>query len=1624
MTDYHISPSGNDTTGTGSVSAPFLTVAKANTLLATAVGGDKLRFYGGASFTDAVLTATSKTYTGAGVTIESYGTGVATIGVASATTHGALFTSCSGLYIRNIDIVKPSGVASESPNDTKACLAFDSCTGVLVEDVNTTGSARGVSIYGTGSSVTVNRVIAKHAWVAAFACAGAGTATFTEITGQGSGYATSYASSTATATFGVDLLLEGTVTVVVDGITTANAKGWCVRALQTVNRANVFRLQTVHDRNDRLKGWVYSSSTAGITIRDSALRVLKTSGLGTFDHVEVPAGGKVAFTNTAIYDDHRTGTIDTIDYSGAELTLTNCLIYQASAHTIIRKSGGATNPVGTKNCYYVQTPSGSPFDTGAGITYAAWAALYETNSLNVDPQLANTNVPGVKIVKVAATSPLINAGSNLSAGYGSVIPRDLFGTTRSTALGSGVWVQWSIGAHEVLAPTAQSFIEGSSNARLDSATDIVSYASRRVLPPFAGFPLIDHEVSVNVVPTLGIKQVGLWAVGGPVGGFTGTPSQPFTVNPYDTTFRAGSDQALEAAGLWDLGRTPGTDDPRRITVVLKPTTSGVPTALSSLSLEVGAVLPAGTGPGLNQTTTIGPLSGVSYGTSAALRLKIKYVGPTASGHRLHLTVLVNSVEILTNWELVLPIEWISGSGIPGAAGPAGYAGIVGARSTFSGALALSTPSWTGFAGSVVGGLSALPLPVALAGEAREKFSAAPRAAVPNRCRNGAFTAHAGLYGANYAVQRLVGAVPLPPPVTPGGGPTSQSDPPLRLHLQIIWDGHQLNGSYATSARTALSSYLSQHCPLDGGVALSILWHGYSTGFYSGGFRGNPSNNFYGSVLPLLAPTRVTSANLSTLLSTVAGIPDGVGQGTAYGTVLQQSVTTFAAGVPSSDSVIDYGGGRVVLFMCGLTNFLGVNGANTVPVGFTNDVTAFLQQPNLLEASLFAFRAPTTTFSPTDSANPFTAYFPLTTPALTVATSSLATPLALSTDASTPAGAVTPAEMATALDTIIDRRRVQWEVAHPISLPGTIDPQLGGAVAPIPADSVYTSAYQSGPDHEAGWAFTTSGERSAESPLGAWSIYGAAAGVEVAPQDDDADNWSYDGGSLLRITFASAGTLYMRQDLQDVRPFRGQQLTFAYSGRASGRSTQVKAVVWFDDVPQTLSVDYSSTFGVRTRRVVVKSVPKSVKKVAFGFEISGRVGSGVGLSGVALALGDYAFDLPYTACADDTALPPGTLIMVTGAECPSGFMHVPEADDRLIYTTAGDPGFLQRTFTSQPTAAAGVAYDSDLDVVCVLNTQAGQARPAAKTTNLAWVDELLSRRLPRNGRVRVAIIAGNSAAPGVVVLPPTFLDDDAASTVSAALASLATLDNAHAFSVTGAAIAANLTAAYNMLAAQNGRTRVVLFNVGGDVNLTESSIVTAATALHGLARMRAVSAVVVESKLSTAVTRGAEALIYPSPALEAPGLLFAATGGYPGSAAANFWSGQPYYAGVYAGSVFAEEIADLLVSIDEELDIGQGVGTALFTGGVEEHDHVAAPAGSPLGAADVYEEASSAAMSTTAPIPINDQAVVRGYPFGYYPSKRRPEDPPTYAVGINHTHAVQTNMTSFPPAFPMRLCRKL
>lgn len=214
-------------------------------------------------------------------------------------------------------------------------------------------------------------------------------------------------------------------------------------------------------------------------------------------------------------------------------------------------------------------------------------------------------------------------------------------------------------------------------------------------------------------------------------------------------------------------------------------------------------------------------------------------------------------------------------------------------------------------------------------------------------------------------------------------------------------------------------------------------------------------------------------------------------------------------------------------------------------------------------------------------------------------------------------------------------------------------------------------------------------------VGNWAISGekdSAGAVDFDPIDGvtGVRRRSFDSGRLLRVTFYDDVTITLEQEIEVINQFRGMPATFAFSAVKIEGEVKVWAEYDFGTETAESYPFFSSQIG-SYRRVMhaIEECPLGLEKVVVRLKVKGRKGYAIGLAGCSFALGRFDLSLPYSENPGDVALPRGTVILWEGDEPPPGFRALPEADEKMLYQTFGDPNVLSGGREEYPESAGGL-----------------------------------------------------------------------------------------------------------------------------------------------------------------------------------------------------------------------------------------------------------------------------------------------------------------------------------------------
>lgn len=1201
----------------------------------------------------------------------------------------------------------------------------------------------------------------------------------------------------------------------------------------------------------------------------------------------------------------------------------------------------------------------------------------------------------------------------------------------------------------VPAGTQVSLSEGSDVATIDAdPSSLIHQATRLRHPGYSSFPSVDHFLESELRFTAGVDRVGIWMMGGRKGPDLPVSEVTYDLAPYDYTFHSGSTRPLEQNEDWVLSQEPGQNDPRGVYFSIYRSQNAT-TQTSHYRLQVDV----GDGENFALAMVIAPPSGVIRpDTTLKLRLELYYIATTTAGRTYDISAYVNDQLMLDRATVTFPEKYFTGAGYPASLNIEGkpiYAGIIGQQSGQYAAIGTTVATtWESFTSGITGNVSAPPPGTApsiaiASGEARPKEHMALRSQVPNRMRNGGFIN----YPAALEVQRIEGAIDATDPTfVPDEGQ-------LPLHVVVLINGTQSMQGSETRCALSFLEQMVLGLPTDGSVAVTFMAHR------------DTSSGLYGDVYPsvsLFVPSQVVDAQ--SVPSITAAIPlyaAGSGQ-ERWAEGLDAVLAELTRGV-NVGGIQKTGFRKMVLIL---------DDDGSADVGIRRQeaaaqIDAIHALDGLVACDILSVQLSIENVVGRQAGQgSWDFIFPRPT-------TQLPNQPLVDTNQSTTNYISTVAVPATTSDALVGRMFDFSDgsankpslpiIQNPTLLPITSYPSNAGTLfeysewcgytwaqqiikrrdaanAQIPAPAQPTvvglDAYQALPVLE-GYSLDIPSETSSTN-IGHWEVYGASGSLQIAPLDENDELIpSFDGGNLARINFGTKGEIRLRQEIIDSRPFRGRDLSLAYTGRFFEGRVRVDMILEVDGVEEIFHTAYSSNFGNATRWVNPVTVPLNFSTLAVIIKLTGTTEDAVGLSGIQMALGRYTQLLPYSEPLEDSIIAPGTVVMTLGDTCPAGYREVPNSAGKLAYTVTGDPNFYQRQFVDEVTNGdPGVyvpmgggtpdPYPYAVDLVFCVDWSSSQRDSSQNNATVrSWIKEMIENQLPRDGSVRVGLVAhGNHIQGGATELfPLTSLDFTTASSLAALVDSLP-LSGAN-----GDRYAAGLEIAkQTMEAVTDGgaRTRMVFCNFDTTFNiaLTDADIVAARDALHSMDRFTNLSIVAVGASRQAMITAGFETFVFPSPSNAQPGVLFAATGGFPGSALPGAFNNQPFLAGEYAARTLGAHVREEVLSGLQFQNI-TGVGLLDGLGGQKTHEHSeGAPIGASITETDGFEPPLSGATSTPVPVPLGQTAAIKPYPFGLLPSVTRPEDPPVYAVGPGHSHRVATDMEALPPSFPVRYCEKL
>jgi len=1666
MATYYFSSSGNDSNA-GTESSPFLTIAKANTLLGSATAGDTFLFKGGETFSAsaAPLTLASRNGTSsAAIKISSYGTGRATITFPKSA-HGVSVTSCSYITFQNINIASDNtGVL----NTTKAVMFVTGCTNIILEYAKLTGSTYGVQLVNT--QFETNYVDVVNPYGVGINVSGTSNATINNVSAYQVGYTVSGGSYAANTVGTIELaairVVDTSYAVVRNAHITACQMGIFTNSTAT-NKLRIYRSfidqSITGQRYGVFSGTPLSGVTQPLVLRDSIIRL---SGSHLVQAVFRNGKGQVDVTNCTIVSVNTNGSSTVFDNQPiaatpyTKFTTKNCSVVinpiaiapTAQANHYFVNEAASVNASAryegiTNNFAYVQktsSPLTTPFKIGASsYTVAQWVTsisgspspLRETNSLQynviyqLSPGAVNPNIallaPGSQSPTQYNTSvsPLVNAGTDLQSTYTTEVEPalDYFGTNRYP----GYSGYWSIGAYENTdRPSVQLFNEGTYSgvaaASLESPANVESVACLLSTSALSNFPKVSHYFEAKVRFSGDVTRVGIYVLGGQLKPAEITTTPSFDIYQYQ--FQLASPVLnLTSSGSWATGKTPGYSDTRGVKFMIErdPTSLAKIATLESTSFSSSAPL----------TGVLIPADNVDH----TLRIQADYVSTSSAGHEYKFSCYLNGSIVFDGITRVFSDSYITGVGYANASGPAAFCGIIGKRASTQTAIYWKTVRGR-ITGTTGGEITTAPV------SARYKEFMSGRESALNMISNGGFTSY---------------PIPLEPVIQyrsvilPPTGQLLFDEPVVNIVFMVpvrtaMGTTAGSGATYNQLAQRVLHSFLD-NAPRDGSVQVTILGHAEDGDDGIGPDNEVAANNeqltsanynrIYADVQTKIVP-RATANDRSAHLTAFGGPSNMIttqvgGVGTLPNVCVVKSFRNSPAGTKKIVVIID----RDEIYPN-----IDPSEPQPSPLSRMRDELAaeFPDLKHIMVVSLSTSRnAPTTAahFHPilyppisqtggyTNTNRPEGAEY--NDAVIPTGEKAIVIPLAFhaaSPVTANPQASLTSAADQTGLDiATLVRRYVNQD--NPVSV-STVQVPIK-VLSKIPGRSA---------------SILISADKPAESDLGSWFVYGCSGSVDINPTSDAGQLFAYDGGNVAGISFAETGTIQLTQQIVDIKPLLGRWVTVAYSGHSIRGRASVNLILRVDGKDNLVDQIPSSSFGRRLRRAASFELPLNFSTLELVISSRGSRSDAFGISAVAMTIGRLEKDLPFTL-GPDNIIPAGTVIMYSGSSCPPGYRTVPYSQDRLALLTASNPYELTTDRSVLTNLVAPEIRTVDLVLFVDMAGSMADARDAVDS----WLNSVVDN-LPVNESVFLSIVTSDGAQPGAIIVPRQLVSVTTRDTIRSAITNnivnrlvpgsfSAQNTSAGTFMSTGLiygysgnshlialkSLVPGLTSVKTVLSSASSRSKL-LFYMSDSSYVRTAQIQTLFSQITQIDGFReGTGALFPAAESISAAISHPEYMVFPLPVNNSPGELVDVTSS-PGGVS-------------QLGSFFAEKTINAVIrELNRPIDAAENVNLDKFDsltlppylGGQKKHDHRSlSPLVSDINDSDGFEPASDETTTTQPLVPRQSTASISAYAYGSLNSDgRRSEDEPVLAIGVAHRHNFKSDMTALPPSFPVLFCEKL
>lgn len=198
-------------------------------------------------------------------------------------------------------------------------------------------------------------------------------------------------------------------------------------------------------------------------------------------------------------------------------------------------------------------------------------------------------------------------------------------------------------------------------------------------------------------------------------------------------------------------------------------------------------------------------------------------------------------------------------------------------------------------------------------------------------------------------------------------------------------------------------------------------------------------------------------------------------------------------------------------------------------------------------------------------------------------------------------------------------------------------------------------------------------RGDDDQLSGWDVSGVQVGMVISPRNSEGfEITTPDPGNVLQVSFLEDGDLLLSQDVVDVKRLYETDISISIGGVFIKGKPEVAVELVVDEEVATLVEVSAATFGPHRRVGAHTSLPAKMSQLQIRIRLTGCAGDSVGLSGAMASLGTRTANTRFSSSLVDRVVPAGTVFMVIGESCPSGYVEMGKEGSLVI--TSGTKAF--------------------------------------------------------------------------------------------------------------------------------------------------------------------------------------------------------------------------------------------------------------------------------------------------------------------------------------------------------------